>query len=52
MPERKFITWNALMEGYVHDGVLEEARKLFEQMPQQDIVAWSTIVAAYAQWVC
>ncbi|XP_072966348.1 pentatricopeptide repeat-containing protein At1g08070, chloroplastic-like isoform X1 [Typha angustifolia] len=39
----------ALLEMYVKCGAVDEARSEFDQMEQRDVVAWSAMIAGYAQ---
>ncbi|EXB40433.1 hypothetical protein L484_013736 [Morus notabilis] len=39
---------NVLINMYVKFGFLEEAQKLFDIMPERNVVSWTTIIAAYS----
>lgn len=39
---------NALLDMYMKNGCLEEAVKLFEQMPVRNIISWTILVSGYA----
>jgi pentatricopeptide repeat protein len=39
----------ALVEMYIKCRAIDEARQEFDQMPKRDVVAWSTMIAGYAQ---
>ncbi|XP_024517209.1 pentatricopeptide repeat-containing protein At4g02750-like [Selaginella moellendorffii] len=47
--ERDSIAWNAIVAAYAQVKKLEEAMKLFLQMPHKDMVSWNAMVSAYAQ---
>ncbi|CAN6468138.1 unnamed protein product [Victoria cruziana] len=40
---------NALMVFYCSCGDTETARKLFDEMPQRDVVSWTTLISGYAK---
>ncbi|KAF8407910.1 hypothetical protein HHK36_007048 [Tetracentron sinense] len=37
MPKRDFVTWNAMICGYAHHGLGEEALKIYDKMQLQDV---------------
>ncbi|CAN6443741.1 unnamed protein product [Victoria cruziana] len=39
---------NNLMNMYAKCGLVSDARKLFDKIPQRDLVSWNTILAGYA----
>ncbi|PKA52737.1 Pentatricopeptide repeat-containing protein [Apostasia shenzhenica] len=40
---------NLLINGYSKSGLLHEARQLFDQMPQRNIISWSSMISMYTQ---
>ncbi|ESQ53725.1 hypothetical protein EUTSA_v10027054mg [Eutrema salsugineum] len=40
---------NTLLNMYAKCGSLEDARKVFDQMPQLDFVTWTTLISGYSQ---
>ncbi|XP_057865082.2 pentatricopeptide repeat-containing protein At2g13600 [Cryptomeria japonica] len=43
------IVASALVDMYVKCGSVENARELFEKIPQRDVVSWTAMIAGYAQ---
>ncbi|KAJ6917971.1 hypothetical protein NC651_012240 [Populus alba x Populus x berolinensis] len=44
MPETNTISWNGLVSGYVQNGMIFEARKVFDQMPERNVVSWTAMI--------
>ncbi|KAJ0976075.1 hypothetical protein J5N97_018040 [Dioscorea zingiberensis] len=42
-------SWNALIAGFIRNGMIDSARQLFEEMPDRDVVSWSTLIAGYVR---
>ncbi|KAL5541685.1 hypothetical protein UlMin_009395 [Ulmus minor] len=42
-------SWNALIAGFIKNGMIEQARQLFLEMPERDVFSWSTIISGYTQ---
>nr|KYP68661.1 hypothetical protein KK1_022300 [Cajanus cajan] len=40
---------NALVTMYSRWGMLEEARRVFDEMPRRDLVSWNAMISGYAQ---
>ncbi|XP_020215933.1 pentatricopeptide repeat-containing protein At5g44230 [Cajanus cajan] len=40
---------NTIIHMYVKCGVLHSARKVFDEMPQRDVVSWTGLIVAYAR---
>eukprot|EP01018_Ginkgo_biloba_P002631 Gb_30096 [translate_table: standard] len=40
---------NALIDMYSKCGSIEEARDMFDKMPERDVVSWTAIIAGYAR---
>ncbi|KAK4802308.1 hypothetical protein SAY86_000511 [Trapa natans] len=40
---------NALMAGFVRNGMISQARTMFDEMPKKDIFSWSTIISGYVR---
>ncbi|KAK9081965.1 hypothetical protein Syun_030947 [Stephania yunnanensis] len=41
------LVWNALIDLYGRCGLVKIARRIFDLMPQRDIVSWNTMIAGY-----
>ena len=39
------MSWNILIGGYIKNGDLETARKLFDEMPARNVATWNAMVA-------
>eukprot|EP01018_Ginkgo_biloba_P001182 Gb_13952 [translate_table: standard] len=46
------IVGNSLIDMYAKCGSIENARNVFDRMPQRDVVSWTTIIAGYAMYGC
>ncbi|MCL7023532.1 hypothetical protein MKW94_021122 [Papaver nudicaule] len=42
-------SWNALIAGFVTNGMVDLAREAFDSMPERDVVSCSTMISGYAQ---
>ncbi|XP_022761990.1 pentatricopeptide repeat-containing protein At5g19020, mitochondrial [Durio zibethinus] len=40
---------NALIAGCIRNGMIEQARQLFSEMPERDVSSWSSMIAGYAK---
>ncbi|KAK9725423.1 hypothetical protein RND81_05G142300 [Saponaria officinalis] len=42
-------SWNALISGFIRNGMMDEARNLFDKMPGRDVFSWSAMISGYSQ---
>lgn len=42
-------SWNVLIAGFIKNGKMEQARLIFDEMPERDVFSWSTMISGYAQ---
>lgn len=42
-------SWNTLIAGLIRNRNIDEARQLFNQMPERDACSWSTMISGYIQ---
>uniref|UniRef100_A0A1D1YC47 Pentatricopeptide repeat-containing protein At5g48910 n=1 Tax=Anthurium amnicola TaxID=1678845 RepID=A0A1D1YC47_9ARAE len=47
--EASVVLQNAMIDGYMRLGVVEDARRTFDGMPQRSVISWNAMVAGYAQ---
>ncbi|XVE93811.1 hypothetical protein REPUB_Repub01dG0227400 [Reevesia pubescens] len=41
---------SSVVDGYVKCGIMEDARRLFDEMKVRDVLVWTSLVSGYAQW--
>ena len=46
---RDTAAWNSMMYSYVVNGRVEDAYKLFKEMPQPNVISWTTVIGALHQ---
>ena len=51
MPFKDAVSWNAMLSGYAQNGYVQEARKVFDMIPDEcrNSITWNGIVSAYVQ---
>ncbi|KAL0873548.1 hypothetical protein Bca101_023253 [Brassica carinata] len=47
--KKNTVSWNSLLHGYLESGELEEARRVFDKIPEKDVVSWNLIISSYAK---
>ncbi|BFG36363.1 hypothetical protein CerSpe_226370 [Prunus speciosa] len=43
------MSWNTMIDGYMKNGKVDDAVKLFEQMPQRDAVSWTVLIGGFVK---
>ncbi|KAK7394466.1 hypothetical protein VNO78_14994 [Psophocarpus tetragonolobus] len=43
------VSWSGLLVAHVKAGELDIARKVFDEMPQRDVVSWTAMLSGYSQ---
>lgn len=49
MVDRDVMSWNAILNGYVKEGLVDLGRVIFEAIPEKDVVSWGTMIDGYLQ---
>lgn len=49
MSVKDIVSWNAVISGYVHSGLMREAQSLFKAMPDCDVISWNSMISGYLQ---
>ncbi|KAL8159446.1 hypothetical protein V2J09_000983 [Rumex salicifolius] len=47
--KKTLVSWTTMLVGYAKFGLLDAARKLFDEMPEKDVIPWNAMIGAYAQ---
>uniref|UniRef100_A0A2P2K6R6 Uncharacterized protein MANES_05G024400 n=1 Tax=Rhizophora mucronata TaxID=61149 RepID=A0A2P2K6R6_RHIMU len=54
MKNKNIVAWNALISGYSFKGLLDDARRLLNQMEEEgvklDLVTWNSLISGYSMW--
>eukprot|EP01018_Ginkgo_biloba_P020678 Gb_35168 [translate_table: standard] len=43
------VSWNATITRYVKNGRVDDARQVFDEIPERSVVSWNAMIAGYAQ---
>jgi pentatricopeptide repeat protein len=49
MARKDVVLWTAMIDGYGKMGNVENAREMFDEMPERNVVSWSAMMAAYCR---
>ncbi|PKI44484.1 hypothetical protein CRG98_035119 [Punica granatum] len=44
---RDVVSWNLVMDGLIENHRLNQAQRLFDEMPHRDVASWNTILSGY-----
>ncbi|KAK9291327.1 hypothetical protein L1049_019272 [Liquidambar formosana] len=47
LPKGPSILATNLIQSYFEKGLIKEARTMFDEMPERDVVAWTTMISGY-----
>ncbi|CAN6724424.1 unnamed protein product [Malus baccata var. baccata] len=47
--EKDVVVCTNLMRSYAGDGLIESAEKVFDNMPERDLVSWNSMISCYSQ---
>ncbi|KAH7666598.1 Tetratricopeptide-like helical domain-containing protein [Dioscorea alata] len=50
--DKNIRSWNAMISGYARNGMVDDSKKLFDDMPQRGGFSWSAIINGYVQCGC
>ncbi|OVA19105.1 Pentatricopeptide repeat [Macleaya cordata] len=42
--------WNSMITGYIYNGLLEDAKRSFKEMPEKNVVSWTALISGYVQY--
>ncbi|XP_057950094.1 pentatricopeptide repeat-containing protein At2g13600-like isoform X2 [Malania oleifera] len=48
-PSPHVFHWNSVIAGCVYNGLVEEARALWEKMPERNVVSWTSMISGYVK---
>jgi pentatricopeptide repeat protein len=43
------ISWTSMVHGYCEDGDVDEARFLFDCIPEKNVLSWNVMMSRYSQ---
>ncbi|KAL5701670.1 hypothetical protein ACHQM5_026983 [Ranunculus cassubicifolius] len=46
---KNVVTWSTMMYGYVNNGMMAQARELFDACPEKEVNMWTTMIIMYVQ---
>ncbi|KAL5717079.1 hypothetical protein ACHQM5_010152 [Ranunculus cassubicifolius] len=47
MPDRNVVSWTSLVNGYINNNRVHEARLRFDKMPEKNTVSWTVMISGY-----
>ncbi|CAI0553415.1 unnamed protein product [Linum tenue] len=49
MRVKDLVSWNAMLSSYVNSGRMNEAKEIFQEMPEKNLLTWAVMIAGLAQ---
>ncbi|XAR58715.1 hypothetical protein NMG60_11014211 [Bertholletia excelsa] len=46
-PTQPVSLWNSMISGYIYNGLLENARELWEKVPEKNTISWTSMISGY-----
>ncbi|KAI7983510.1 Pentatricopeptide repeat-containing protein [Camellia lanceoleosa] len=49
LPAQLVALWNSMISGYMYNGLVEDARTLWEEMSEKNVISWTSMLSGYVQ---
>ncbi|XP_058092555.1 pentatricopeptide repeat-containing protein At5g16860-like [Magnolia sinica] len=50
LPIQHVTHWNAMIAGYIHNGLIENAVRCFDAMPERNVISWTSMISGYVRY--